>query len=180
MMDISIKEPSHAGPFEIARRRFLKLGTGAFTFLVGLAIGIPAVGTFIGPIFRTKKPTWARVVELNSLPLGEPVKLTFASETISAYIRETGLRNVWVLRRSPSKITVFSPICPHLGCEYTWDPQTNHFECPCHGSVFAIDGKVLGGPAPRPLDTLPIRLEKDELFIEWETFKVGIPEKIPV
>ena len=33
---------------------------------------------------------------------------------------------------------------------------------------------------PRPLDTLPTKIEKGELFVEWETFKVGIPEKILV
>lgn len=180
MADVSLKEPSLSNPFETTRRGFLKMATGTLTFLAGLAIGIPIVGTLIGPVFRKGTTSWTKVVELNSLPVGEPVKLTFASETVSAYIRETVLRNVWALRRSPSEITVFSPICPHLGCEYTWNPQTNHFECPCHGSVYAIDGKVLDGPAPRPLDTLPTRLEKGELFVEWETFKVGITDKIPV
>jgi len=176
----TMKESLPSDPFETTRRGFLKTATGALTFLVGLAIGIPIIGTLVGPVFRKGTPNWAKVVEPNTLPVGEPVKLTFASQTVSAYIRETVLHNVWAIRRSPSEITVFSPICPHLGCEYNWNPQTNHFECPCHGSVYAIDGKVLDGPAPRPLDTLPTRLEKGELFIEWETFKVGIPEKIPV
>jgi menaquinol-cytochrome c reductase iron-sulfur subunit len=54
------------------------------------------------------------------------------------------------------------------------------FACPCHGSIYSIAGKVLGGPAPRPLDTLPMKLEKGELFEEWEMFRVGIPRKILV
>lgn len=180
MADISLKGSLLSNPFEMTRRGFLKMATGALTFLVGLAIGIPIVGTLVGPVFRKGTANWAKVVELNSLPVGEPVKLTFASQTVSAYIHETVLRNVWVIKHSPSEVTVYSPICPHLGCEYTWNPRSNHFECPCHGSVYTIDGKVLDGPAPRPLDTLPTRLEKGELFIGWETFKVGTPDKIPV
>ena len=44
--------------------------------------------------------------------------------------------------------------CPHLGCGYRWDDADHHFKCPCHGSVYDIAGKVVGGPPPRPLDAL--------------------------
>jgi menaquinol-cytochrome c reductase iron-sulfur subunit len=180
MQDISIKRSLPADQVESTRRGFLKLVTGTLTLLVSLAVGIPIIGVVIGPVFRTKKPYWVRLAELNSLPVGQPVKLTFASQTLFAYIRETVLRNTWAIKHSTSEITIFSPICPHLGCEYNWNPKTSHFECPCHGSVFALDGKVLAGPAPRPLDTLPAKLEGEELFVEWEMFKIGIPLKIAI
>jgi nitrite reductase/ring-hydroxylating ferredoxin subunit len=32
-------------------------------------------------------------------------------------------------------------------------------QCPCHGSVYAADGRVLSGPAPRSLDTLPMQVQ---------------------
>ena len=35
------------------------------------------------------------------------------------------------------------------------------------------------GPAPRPLDTLPEKVENGELWVEWERFKLGIHEKVP-
>jgi quinol---cytochrome c reductase iron-sulfur subunit, bacillus type len=180
MQDIFIKEPLPADQMESTRRGFLKLATGTITFFMGLVIGIPIIGTVVGPVFRTKKPYWAKVAELNSLPVGKPVKLTFASQTVSAYIRETILHDVWAIKHPTSEITVLSPICPHLGCEYNWNPQSSHFECPCHGSVFALDGKVLGGPAPRPLDTLPTKVDGGNLFVEWETFKIGVVKKIVV
>jgi menaquinol-cytochrome c reductase iron-sulfur subunit len=87
------------------------------------------------------------------------------------------LHNIWAVKNSSSDVTVFSPICPHLGCRYKWHADSQHFICPCHGSVFSIDGKVLGGPAPRPLDTLPTKIENGELFVEWELFKEGISQK---
>lgn len=43
--------------------------------------------------------------------------------------------------------------CTHLGCSVPYDPATEQFVCPCHGSAFTIDGNVLNSPAPRPLDT---------------------------
>jgi menaquinol-cytochrome c reductase iron-sulfur subunit len=166
--------------FITERRDFLKWATGILASLVCIAVGIPIIGTLIGPAFRSKKPIWTRVGNLNELSPGEPTKLTFAVKTASAYIMQTVLHDVWVIKQPSSEVIAFSPICPHLGCEYNWNSQTDHFECPCHGSVYAIDGKVLGGPAPRPLDTLPTKIQSGDLYVEWEMFKVGIPEKVLV
>lgn len=40
-----------------------------------------------------------------------------------------------------------APRCPHLGCALRWNPFEHSWDCPCHGSRFAEDGKVLNGPA---------------------------------
>lgn len=45
------------------------------------------------------------------------------------------------------------PRCTHMGCELGFDEAEQTWECPCHGSRFAQDGRVLQGPATRPLDT---------------------------
>jgi menaquinol-cytochrome c reductase iron-sulfur subunit len=165
---------------ETTRRGLMKWGTGILSFLVVLGMGIPFINALVGPIFRKRKPTWAKVTSLNSLPPDQPVSLTFASLNVDAYIRESVLHSVWALKKSNSEVTVYSSTCPHLGCHYNWNPETNHFECPCHGSVFAIDGKVLGGPAPRALDTLPVKIEGSNLYVEWEDFKIGIPAKVSI
>lgn len=167
-------------PAELARRQFLKWITAALALAAAVVLAVPIVGTIVGPIFRTRKITWSKVGDIGSLPLNEPVSLKFPSKVEDAYIRETVTLDVWVIKYSASALTVFSPICPHLGCHYNWNPQAREFMCPCHGSVYSITGKVLGGPAPRPLDTLPSRIEGGELYVQWEMFKVGIPEKVPV
>jgi menaquinol-cytochrome c reductase iron-sulfur subunit len=165
---------------ETTRRRFLKLMIGALSTLVTIALAVPFIGTIIGPSFRTKKVKWVKVAHMNSLVLDQPANLKFPYKIEDAYIRETVTHSVWVIKHSSSELTVFSPICPHLGCHYDWHPEQKEFICPCHGSVFSIDGKVLGGPAPRSLDMLPMKIEGEELFIEWETFRVGVPQKIAI
>jgi menaquinol-cytochrome c reductase iron-sulfur subunit len=162
------------------RRGFLKLFTGVFSSVFATAIGIPLVGTLVGTIYRTKKLHWAKVADVDSLPLEQPVKLSWMDEKDDEFIRERVERDVWAVKQSPAEVTVFSPICPHLGCRYDWHPDKNEFICPCHGSIYSITGRVLGGPAPRPLDTLRYRLENGELHVEWERFEVGIPEKIRI
>jgi nitrate reductase gamma subunit len=172
--------PAAADQFEITRRGFLAKATGVLTGFVVFVAGIPFIGELVGPIYQEKRREWIKVTDIASLPVDQPTNPTFAMQIVQAYIRETELRKVWVVKHSPTDVTVFSPICVHLGCHYHWNPQTQQFECPCHGSVYAIDGKVLAGPAPRPLDTLPQKIEGGILYVQWEEFQVGIPQKIPV
>ena len=178
--DIVQDTSSSVGSFETTRRTFLAWIVGGISSLFVLFLAIPLIGNSAGAIFRVKKLQWVKVGDIGSLPIDQPVNMKFPFRTEDAYVRETVTHDIWVIKRSPSEVTVFSPICPHLGCHYDWDPGTREFACPCHGSIYSMDGKVLGGPAPRTLDTLPTRLEKGELFVEWEEFKVGIPEKIRV
>ena len=40
-----------------------------------------------------------------------------------------------------------TPRCPHLGCALQWNPHEQSWDCPCHGSRFDEDGKLLENPA---------------------------------
>lgn len=53
-------------------------------------------------------------------------------------------------------LNVFSAVCTHMGCVVQWNPDEKSFDCPCHGSRFDTDGKVINGPA---IEDLP-RIEK--------------------
>jgi Rieske Fe-S protein len=71
----------------------------------------------------------------------------------------------------------FSGKCPHLGCAYKWRKHKvlgQVFLCPCHLSIYDASGKVLDGPAPRPLDLLPIQVSASgEVQIIDMEFKAG-------
>jgi nitrate reductase gamma subunit len=165
---------------ELTRRGFLARATGALILFVGVVAGIPLVGEVVGPIYRQKKREWVKVTDIASLPVDQPVNPTFAMQVVQAYMRQTDLRQVWLIKHADNTVTVYSPICPHLGCHYHWNPQSQRFECPCHGSVYTLDGRVIGGPAPRPLDTLAGKVEGGILYVQWEEFQVGVAQKIPV
>jgi len=65
---------------------------------------------------------------------------------------------VIVAQPSAGQVVAFSAKCTHMGC--TVAPRGAKLQCPCHGSQFdALTGKVLHGPAQRPLAAFPVKVE---------------------
>ncbi len=90
---------------------------------------------------------------------------------------QTG-RLVWTNKKDFPYV-VFSGKCPHLGCGYKWRkvPKLGKeiFLCPCHLSLYEPSGKVMDGPAPRPLDVLPIQVaENGDIQVIDIEYKAGI------
>ena len=63
-----------------------------------------------------------------------------------------------------------STICTHLGCVVK--VASDGFHCPCHGSVFAADGSVAKGPAPKPLPWLQVKETSAGLYVIDEGVEV--------
>jgi glycine/D-amino acid oxidase-like deaminating enzyme/nitrite reductase/ring-hydroxylating ferredoxin subunit len=57
-------------------------------------------------------------------------------------------------RDEKGRVTVCSAICTHLQCVVAWNPAEKTWDCPCHGSRFHPDGRVISGPAEKPLPRL--------------------------
>jgi len=51
------------------------------------------------------------------------------------------------LESTKNLLTPTTPRCPHLGCALKWNPQEHSWDCPCHGSRFTEDGKLIDNPA---------------------------------
>lgn len=95
---------------------------------------------------------------------GGPVSLAKVSaipvgESVSANL---GGAPIIVSRPTATTVACFSAICTHMGC--TVAPAGKELHCPCHGSIYsASTGKVLGGPAPRPLPKIPVQVKNGEV-----------------
>jgi menaquinol-cytochrome c reductase iron-sulfur subunit len=170
-------DPADVSVSKNSRRAFFKLAIAALASLTGLVAVIPVVRSILPSAFK-KGDEWTKVKGPESLPLNIPEKIKFPVMSKDAYIRRTRVHSVWAIRRTGGEITIYSPICTHLGCYFTWNSERERFECPCHASVFSINGTVLSGPAPRPLDTLPHKIENGVLYVKWKEYKAGLSRKV--
>jgi Rieske Fe-S protein len=59
-------------------------------------------------------------------------------------------------RDEDGTLTAVSPVCTHLGCQVNFNRAERSWDCPCHGSRFATDGRVLQGPALHRLERKPL------------------------
>ena len=53
-------------------------------------------------------------------------------------------------RRDDGTLVAVSPVCTHLGCQVNWNTAERSWDCPCHGSRFAPDGRGPPGPGRAP------------------------------
>ncbi len=174
---------SHTDPVAIftpegSRRRFFQWVTRGVMGVIGFALGIPLVGYVVAPALKRRQKTWVDVGGVNEVPVGEPAQLDYIATIQDGYIETKTQKAIWAMKQSDGQVIAYSPMCPHLGCGYTWDRADKHFKCPCHGSAFDLSGRVLAGPAPRSLDQLPSKVENGRLFVIYKDFKSGVREQI--
>lgn len=162
------------------RRTFLKWATGVGGFFSALLAGVPAVRAFLSPTFRhTRQEKWIRLGEVDQFDPEVPTKVDFVDTVADAWVEGRRLRNVWIYTEDGERFTVYNGRCTHLGCNYSLDSEKNVFRCPCHTGFFDLKtGAVLGGPPPRALDTLPVKVEDGVLYAEYQDFRLGIPDKV--
>lgn len=59
-------------------------------------------------------------------------------------------------------------VCTHLGCVVPWNANENKFMCPCHGSQYNSEGKVVRGPAPQSLALANATVTDDKVSLtKW-------------
>jgi cytochrome b6-f complex iron-sulfur subunit len=67
-------------------------------------------------------------------------------------------------KKNNSSMKIYSSKCSHLGCKIK-STEGNEFVCPCHGSRYDFNGKVLKGPAQNPLTLLRFKKENNRIII---------------
>lgn len=129
----------------------------------------------------------------DSLALNDKQTLALPYDPVTKTVRNGSLLNrVLLLRLDPAMldeqtapravmgIVAYSSGCPHAGCEViNWHADTQVLECPCHNSQFdpKAAASVIGGPAPRGLAALPLRVTSGNLVVAHSFIgKLGIQQ----
>lgn len=147
-----------ADPRQIGRHEFLgRAGMGtaaaalAFSTIGMLRLPKPRVLPDVSSVVRLGKPS--------QFPPGTIA--TLAEHKIHLVATDRG-------------VAAMSLVCTHLGCIVK--PTETGFDCPCHGSKFDSQGKVLGGPAPRGLRWLAVSQAPDGTLLADRAKEVDAEE----
>jgi Rieske Fe-S protein len=137
----------------LSRREFTAIVMGFLGSIMGAVIGLPLIGYIISPVIKAKKiDDWVSLGALENYPIGIPTLFSFTRTKVNGWEQTTNSYGVYILRESESSVKVFSNVCTHLSCRVNWVPETQTFNCPCHDAKFDINGNVVYGPPPRPMD----------------------------
>ena len=148
------------------RRAFLQHVIVGVSVLVGGALGGGAAGYLLGGARRGERVRWISLIPVADLLPGQPIHLDYRELVLDAWRTVWHSGSVWLVRGDEDvDITVFDPRCTHMGCPYQWDVGGGVFKCACHGGVFDVDGRVIAGPPPRPLDRLERQVVDGRVFI---------------
>ncbi len=148
-----------------SRRGFVNAVIYALGAVMGAALAIPAARYLFLPPKTRKQQAWVEAGDVSRLAIDAPQEMTFRRIHADGWKIYSEKGTAWVVKFPDDKVVAYSPICTHLGCAYHWDAENSEFLCPCHGSTFALDGRVLSGPAPRPLDRYEIKIENARLWL---------------
>ncbi len=165
---------------QVGRRSFLGYVVAAIAAFVTTVLGASTAVFAASPIFAERRGTRAALGRVGAFQVGVPKLVQFPTTRKDGWIVEETAKSVWVLRTGENDFVTYNPRCTHLGCLVSWMPEERVFRSPCHGGIFALEGEVLGGPPPRPLDRLENRIEAGRLVVDYKDFRLGIPEKVQV
>lgn len=132
------------------RRRFLKS--------LLLLLGSTVLVSFLYPLIRFLAPPGEKekgkkvIVNRNEVPPGSAKDIVV--NNIPAMIINT-----------PTGFIALSKVCTHLGCLVDYDKGKSRLLCPCHAGVYNLEGNVVSGPPPKPLQKFPLKVEGEDIVI---------------
>jgi len=150
---------------DVSRRQFYTAAIYGLWSLIAAALSIPAAAYLLFPPRLRKAPGWVEAGDISALEPRVPMEMVFRQNRVDGWKVLSERTGAWVVKLSASEIVAYGPQCTHLGCAYHWDENRDYFLCPCHNSVFSIDGAVVSGPAPRPLDRYETKVDGGKLLL---------------
>ena len=139
----------------ITRRYFLEL-VGGGAILTAAVGSVVLTGQFLSPNVLREPALRFKAGPVENY---SPDSITLDKE-----------QKVFIIRAKEGYFYAMSAVCTHLGCIANWKSEDGIVACPCHGSKFNKEGRVIDGPAPRPLPRFAVSLdEQGQLIVDKST-----------
>jgi len=70
-----------------------------------------------------------------------------------------------VLRTPNGELKSFAAVCTHLGCIVQYVPEESYILCACHNGKYDLNGQVISGPPPLPLEEFQVDVQGDDIVV---------------
>ena len=117
--------------------------------------------SFLYPAIRFVKPPQVAEASVNEAPAGKVGDL----RPSTAKIVKFGTRLVLLMRVSETEWKAYAAVCSHLNCTVQFNESKQLIWCACHNGYYDLNGHVVSGPPPRPLDEYVVHLRAEEVII---------------
>ncbi len=142
---------------KVERRGFLKILNSLFAALGLTAIAGPAIAYFWPSKLEEMPSEPVSAGSEGSIPEGESKTVRF------------GRYPALVINTPERGIVAYSAVCTHFACLVDWNSESKMIECPCHEGYFsAVDGSVISGPPPTPLEEIIVTIVDGNIVIGGE------------
>ena len=102
---------------------------------------------------------WFRAGAASDLVPNQPIARILSVPSQDGWYRARTRQTVFLVRTGERTVRALSATCTHLGCQVQWDGEGQKFRCPCHGGAYDVEGRVVEGPPPRPLDAIEAHID---------------------
>ena len=141
---------------KVSRRSFLKIVQRVLSATGLAAVITPVVAYFYPPSLEETPSDPVLVCKLAELPIDESKTVRFG-------------RYPALVIHTPEGLHAYSAVCTHFACICKWDAGKGQIVCPCHDGFFdPLDGHVISGPPPKPLDQIAVNIVGDVIYIGGE------------
>jgi len=127
------------------------LGGGALASMV----------SFLYPVIRFLNPPLVTEAAVNEASGGKVQDL----EPNSGKIVRFGSKPALLVRVSDTEWKAFSAVCTHLNCTVQYRDSTQQIWCACHNGTYDMNGRVVSGPPPNPLEEYAVNIRSDEVVV---------------
>ena len=138
------------------RRSFIK----NCTLLCASGIGLAAIVQSCGSIHYASSTIETNRIKINKTEFIDKNN----AERVFVVVRSEKLDFPVCLYKKKQEYAAVSMQCSHQGCEL--NPNNTSLTCPCHGSEFSTEGKVLSPPADKDLKLFKITIDNENIYIE--------------
>jgi Rieske Fe-S protein len=146
--------PERAGSNQVQPgRRWINL-------LLGSGV-VASIATFLYPAIRYIIPTEVAESTSRSVVAAKVNELKRNSGKIFKF----GSKPALLIHTTDGEWRSFSAVCTHLNCTVQYRDDRHDIWCACHNGVYDLSGRNVSGPPPRPLDTLEVHVQGEDVIV---------------